>query len=118
LSGLTVHNRISGTPAYMAPEQILGKSPSEACDVYAVGQMFWEMLAGQPAFPGPPEAIMMRKLNDTDTPDIHSIMPGASDTAVAAIRQCMQRDPTARPGARDLLATLNSDIDITFFTIT
>jgi tetratricopeptide (TPR) repeat protein len=52
---------ISGTPAYMAPEQARGEPPTPAADVYAVGVLLYEMVLGRRAFLGNPAAIFDAK---------------------------------------------------------
>jgi TolB-like protein/tRNA A-37 threonylcarbamoyl transferase component Bud32/Tfp pilus assembly protein PilF len=66
-TGLTV-----GTPAYMSPEQASGGDVEGQADIYALGCVLWEMLAGQPPFTGPtPLAILARKVGD-ETPDLRT----------------------------------------------
>jgi serine/threonine-protein kinase len=49
---------LSGTPAYMAPEQARGESPSPASDIYSVGVLLYEMMIGRRAFEGDPAKIL------------------------------------------------------------
>jgi serine/threonine protein kinase len=59
-----------GTPDYIAPEQVKGKRGDQRSDVYALGAMFYEMLAGEPPFTGTnPLAVMNeRLLHDPESP--------------------------------------------------
>jgi len=66
---------ISGTPAYMAPEQTRGEPPTPAADVYAVGALLYEMVTGRRAFNGTPVAIFDAKLQ------VERLVPGGPDVA-------------------------------------
>jgi eukaryotic-like serine/threonine-protein kinase len=76
-----------GTPAYMSPEQASGTREVDArTDVYALGCVLFEMLAGEPPYTGPtPQAVMARALTETPRP-IHPMrlaVPEALDAVIA-----------------------------------
>src|SRR5262245_15759378 len=72
---LTAENTSFGTPAYMSPEQVRGQAADARSDVWAVGVVLYEMLAGHPPFQGShPEAIAHAIRNETPTP-LRSIRP-------------------------------------------
>ena len=76
-----------GTPAYMSPEQAAGSHEVDArSDIYALGCVLYEMLAGEPPFTGPsPMAIIARSISETPRPlhHIRETIPPAIDQVVA-----------------------------------
>ncbi|MBK6686267.1 MAG: serine/threonine protein kinase [Deltaproteobacteria bacterium] len=92
-----------GTPAYMAPEQIAGKPPpSSATDVYAVGELLYELLTGVRAFPqGTVTETVQAKLRGDLPPLEPLLVPGA-----VAIQDVIIRCLSHRPGARPALAEI------------
>jgi eukaryotic-like serine/threonine-protein kinase len=104
---LTEDGAIAGTPAYMAPEQALGKALTEASDWYAFGAMLYEALTGELPFDGPVFKLMQDKLERDPKPP-SSIAPevpvGLSELCMALLA----RDPAARPKSAEVLARLGA----------
>jgi eukaryotic-like serine/threonine-protein kinase len=98
---------ISGTPAYMAPEQARGDRATTASDWYAVGVMLFHALTGELPFEGNMFEIMNRKLS-ADAPSPSS---RRADIPADLDRLCvelLQRLPEDRPSGADVLARLGA----------
>jgi eukaryotic-like serine/threonine-protein kinase len=106
--GLTRTGVALGTPRYMAPEQATGEAVDARCDLFAVGAILFEMLAGRPAFGG-------RTVVDVLHATIHEQPPALTGSpAVAAvdrvIRRALAKRPVARPISADVMAEELRDI--------
>ena len=93
---VTATARITGTPAYMAPEQIEGKPVAAAADIYALGIVMYEMVTGQRPFTGEDSlAIAVRRLTEPPpSPRVH--VPDLDPAWEAVILGCLRRDPAER----------------------
>ena len=87
---LTVAGRIVGTPRYMAPEQIRGGEPSPASDLYAMGLILFEMLAGQRAVHGD-STISLIAMQLSDSPAVDP-----NDARIPATLRDLLRRATAK----------------------
>ena len=93
---LTSTNQLVGTPAYVAPERILGKPASPQSDLYAVGVLLYEALAGRKPFAGDtPVATAYAIQHETPTP-LGELRPDLPSSVVAAVERAMDRDPARR----------------------
>ncbi|MEJ7784403.1 MAG: FHA domain-containing serine/threonine-protein kinase [Solirubrobacteraceae bacterium] len=101
---LTAPGTFVGTLAYMAPEQMLGDDPGAAVDVYALGCVLFECLAGDPPFTGEPLAVMQAHM-ESEPPKLAkrgSTLPRAFDAVIA---KALAKEPAGRyASCRELLA--------------
>jgi serine/threonine protein kinase len=95
-SSLTAAGTKIGTPAYMAPEQLQGGGITARTDVYALGIVAYEMIAGALPFQGESRfATAMKRLSEAPpSPRVHCAELSASWEH--AILRCLERDPAAR----------------------
>ena len=89
-----------GTPQYMAPEQAMGeKSVDARADIYALGAVTYEMLAGEPPFTGPTvQAIVAKVITEKPAPLVRQrdSVPAHVDAAIA---QSLAKLPADRPSS-------------------
>ena len=101
IDAATMTSGLIGTPAYIAPEQLSGARPTSAVDIFAWAVTMIFDATGRRAFEGDTVvAVMHRILNEQ--PDVSGVPP----SLLPVIRDCLSKDPTYRPSARDLLLRL------------
>ncbi len=85
-----------GAPAYLAPEQIEGRRPTARTDVYALGALLFEALAGRPAFSGPSAAIILNKHLHEPPPYIRGFNPAVPRELAHIVSRAMSKQPSER----------------------
>ena len=86
-----------GTPAYMAPEQAAADPHTDhRADIYAVGALAYEMLAGEPPFTGPtPQAVMGKHVTEAPQP-VAMRRPAVSEELQSLVMRCLEKRPADR----------------------
>jgi hypothetical protein len=110
--GATRTGAILGTPAYMAPEQVVGGGVTAGADVYAVGVILFLLLTGQRPFEEGAGALMLLKPAQRRAPDVRSLQPDVPIALARLVARCLETVPDARPPASELareLAALAED---------
>jgi non-specific serine/threonine protein kinase len=94
--GLTTAGRAIGTPAYMAPEQAMGNTDVDGrADLYALGCVLYEMLAGQPPFTGRADSLVYQHLN-AEPRLVTELRPSVPAGVAAAIARALAKFPADR----------------------
>jgi hypothetical protein len=88
---------VSGTPAYMAPEQLSGKGASIQSDIYALGLVLYEIFTGRKAFEAATLADWRRKHSEEPPTAPSTVTPGLDPTVERVILRCLEKDPKSRP---------------------
>lgn len=96
-----------GTPAYMAPEQATGASDvDQRADIYAIGLLAYEMIAGKPPFSGNAQQVLAAQVITTPVPLIEA-QPACPPALSRIVAKCLQKSPADRfQTAGDLLSAL------------
>ena len=102
---LTAQGDVPGTLAYIAPERLAGQATTEAADVWAVGVMLWEALAGRHPF-WHSSLLETARAIEAGAPPLQSLRPDLPRALLAAITRALDLDPARRPDAATLAGAL------------
>jgi serine/threonine protein kinase len=105
-SSLSEPHGVMGTLAYMAPEQLDGRTDQRS-DIFAFGAVLFEMFTGRKAFAGETTSAVIGAIVHTDPPAVSSLRSAASKALDRVVRRCLAKDPDARwQSAADLVDEL------------
>jgi eukaryotic-like serine/threonine-protein kinase len=102
-----------GTAAYLSPEQARGEPAVPASDVYSLGVVVFEMLAGRPPFVADTQVAVVAAHVHRDPPPLADLAPDTSDHVVRAIESALAKDPADRPPTPSALARMLEDAEPT-----
>jgi serine/threonine protein kinase len=104
---MTRRGAVLGTPLYMAPEQVRGGLVDQRTDLYAVGTVLFELLAGRPPFGGLGVSLVLAAQLEKIPPRVDEIRPAVAAALAAVVARCLEKDPGARyDDAASLIAAL------------
>lgn len=94
---ITVAGTMTGTPAYMAPEQVMGaQAVDPRTDVYAMGVVLFQGLAGRPPFEDPSYPALLVRIATEQPPSIARARPDVSESMQRIIARALAKNPEER----------------------
>lgn len=93
---LTRTGFVAGTPLYMAPEQARGDEIDLRSDLFSLGSVMYESLAGNPPFNGKTPLVVLRKLTDDPHPPLRDLNPEVPDWLEDIIDRLLAKNPDDR----------------------
>ena len=88
--------QVIGTPSYMSPEQIKGKSVDGRSDIFSLGVILYEMVTGEKPFPGQDVTTVIYKIVSEEPISPRELAPSIHPGLAAVIMQALSKDPTER----------------------
>jgi serine/threonine protein kinase len=110
-SSVTMTGMIVGSPKYLSPEQVLGSPVDGRADIFALGIVLYEMLAGRTPFDGPDVSVfsLMHRLVSDPAEPISSVNPDAPGAFDLILKRALAKRPEDRhPSARDFAHELRN----------
>jgi hypothetical protein len=102
---LTAQGDVPGTLAYIAPERLAGDDAGEAGDVWSIGVLLWEALAGQHPF-WTSSMMNTARAIEAGAPSLANVRPDLPKVLISAVDRALSREPARRPSAAQLSAAL------------
>jgi serine/threonine-protein kinase len=107
--GMTRTGAFVGTPRYMSPEQVEGKQIDSRSDLYSLGLVFYEMVAGEVPFAGESTWQVMYQRVKEQPNDIKVVHPETPENVARIIMHCLEREPADRyQSAREIIADIDA----------
>jgi serine/threonine protein kinase len=97
----TITSGLIGTPSYVAPEQLAGRRPTSAVDIFAWAVTMIYAATGRLAFGADSVPAVMHRIM-YEEPDVSGLPPSLRDV----VRECLDKDPARRPTAQQILLGL------------
>jgi ABC-type branched-subunit amino acid transport system substrate-binding protein len=98
-SALTARGAVIGTPTYMAPEQVEGKTVDPRCDLFSLGCVLYEAAAGKKAFQANSLSTGLKATAVQDPTHLHELAPAMPAPFCNLVMQLLDKDPLARPAS-------------------
>jgi len=118
-AAVTRQGSVVGTPAYMSPEQATGEEVDGRSDLWALGAVLYEMVAGRRAFAADNEQAVLLAITTSNPTPIDRVRAEVSAELQRIIRRCLKKDPKERfataesfAEALDVVATARKQIPI------
>ncbi len=107
--GMTRTGAFVGTPRYMSPEQVEGKTVDSRSDLYSLGLVLYEMVAGEVPFSGDSTwQVMYQRVKELPK-DVKVANPNVPDNVAKIIMRCLEREPAERyQTAKEILADIDA----------
>src|SRR5262245_13779834 len=100
---------VMGTAGYMSPEQVRGGQTDHRSDLFALGAILYEMLAGRRAFDGPSAVETMHAIVANTPESLSAIRPGIPESLASVVERALEKDPQQRfQTARELAEALQA----------
>jgi serine/threonine protein kinase/tetratricopeptide (TPR) repeat protein len=107
--GMTRTGAVMGTPRYMSPEQVEGKPVDSRCDLYALGLVLYEMVAGATPFSGDSTWQLMYQRVQVRPKDVKLVNTALPDYVARVVMHCLEKEPANRyQSAKEILADLDA----------
>jgi eukaryotic-like serine/threonine-protein kinase len=104
---LTHEGTVVGTMPYMSPEQVEGRAVDHRSDLFSLGVLFYEMLAGARPFQGESSAMLMSSILRDAHPELHDRRSDLPEALVRLVSRCLEKRPDDRvQTARDVFNEL------------
>ena len=96
LAAITLPGLVMGTPAYMSPEQTVGRETDHRTDIFSLGCLAYELFTGQKAFGGATHSEIRAKLIGEDPPPMRGGFPLINADVEALVNRMLEKDPDKR----------------------